>query len=106
VSGYLKLYLMARLRRWRRGSLRFQTEQRKIGEWLATVLVLAAGDYALACAVAECPRLLRGYGETHARADAAFEKLMAALPGLRGTADGAERFRQLCEAALAETGDA
>jgi indolepyruvate ferredoxin oxidoreductase beta subunit len=103
VSGYMKLHLLARMRPWRRGSLRFQTEQRKIAEWLATVVALAADHYALACEVAECPRLIKGYGETHSRGDAAFGKVMAALPELRGTPNAAARFRQLREAALAET---
>jgi indolepyruvate ferredoxin oxidoreductase beta subunit len=105
VSGYMKLHLLARMRRSRRRSLRFQTEQRKIGEWLAAVVALAADDYALACEAAECPRLLKGYAETRSRGDASFATLMSALPGLRGTPGAAARFRQLRETALAETGD-
>jgi indolepyruvate ferredoxin oxidoreductase beta subunit len=106
VSGYMKLHLLARMRRSRRRSLRFQTEQRKIGEWLATVVALAGDDYALACEVAECPRLIKGYGETHSRGDAAFGKVMSAVADLRGTSGGAACFRQLRQAALAETSDA
>jgi indolepyruvate ferredoxin oxidoreductase beta subunit len=99
----MKLHLLARMRRSRRGSLRFQIEQRKIGEWLATVVALAAGDYALACEVAECPRLIKGYGDTHARGDAAFGTAMSALAELRGAPGAAARFRQLREAAPMET---
>jgi indolepyruvate ferredoxin oxidoreductase beta subunit len=105
INGYLKLHILARMRRWRRRSLRFQTEQTKIAEWLATVAELAEDDYALACEAAECPHLLRGYGDTHSRGDAAFEKVMAAIAELRGTPGAAARLRELREAALAETGD-
>jgi indolepyruvate ferredoxin oxidoreductase, beta subunit len=98
VTGYSKLRLLARMRRRRRGSLRFGTEQQKINVWLATVVALAAEDYALACEVAECPQLMRGYSDTHARGSVAFDELMAKVPGLRGTPDGAGRFKELIAA--------
>ena len=102
VSGYLQLYVVACLRRWRRRSLRFARENGRIGGWLESVAAFAGENYALACEVAECPRLLKGYGDTHFRGNRSFELLMEALPRLRHSADAAPRLRKLREAALAD----
>ena len=102
LHGFLQLYFIAALRRWRRGSLRFAVEQEKIEAWLARVEDLARKDYALACEVAEFPRVLRGYGETHARGRDNFDAMMAAVPGLVERADAQLRLKRLCEAALAD----
>ena len=102
LLGYLKLYLLARCRRWRRRTLRFVREQQRISEWLAMLPPLATEDYALACEVAECPRLLKGYGDTHVRGSASFDSMMATLPMVRSRDDAAAQFRRLREAALAD----
>jgi len=97
LPGYLKLRLLAGLRRWRRKSLRYSRERKRIGEWLALLPALAAENYALACEVAECPRLIKGYGDTHAQGSAAFDAVMDALPALRSQPDAALRLRDLRE---------
>jgi indolepyruvate ferredoxin oxidoreductase, beta subunit len=102
LGGFLQLYSLAALRPWRRRSLRFAEEQEKIELWLAQVADLAREDYQSACAVAEFPRVLRGYGETHARGRSHFEAMMAAVPGLVRRADAQVRLKKLCEAALAD----
>jgi indolepyruvate ferredoxin oxidoreductase, beta subunit len=105
LRGFLQLYFLAELRRWRRPSLRFIEEQQRIEAWLERVAELARKDCALACEVAEFPRVLRGYGETHARGRENFDAMMAAVPGLVQRADAQVRLKKLCEAALAdETG--
>ncbi len=107
VGGFLQLYAIAALRRWRRHSLRFADEQRQIDAWLALVTEVAGQDYPLALAVAECPRMVKGYGETHHRGRRHFEAVMRALPRLRARADAAACVRRLRDAALAdESGDA
>jgi indolepyruvate ferredoxin oxidoreductase beta subunit len=63
---------------------------------------LAATDYALAVEVAQCPRLVKGYGETHERGSQRFDAVMRAVPELRAHDDAAVRLRALREAALAE----
>jgi len=73
VTGFLQLYLLAALRRWRPKSLRFQREQVRIEEWLATVVKVAADDYGRAKEVAALPSLLKGYGETYQRGRTEFE---------------------------------
>ena len=100
--GFLQLYGLAALRPWRRRSLRFAEEHKRIGAWLEQIPVLAQESYALAVEFAECPRVVKGYGETQARGRKNFDALMAALPKLRGRTDAAGDLKKLREAALAE----
>ena len=102
LAGFLQLYAIAGLRPWRRRSLRFQREQQKLDGWLATLLAVAPEDAALALAIAECPRLVKGYGDTHARGSQNFDTVMAAVPALRRLGDPSTRLRQLKDAALAD----
>src|SRR5262249_14631989 len=64
VSGYLRLLALARLRRFRPQSFRYQEEQRAIEAWLALVIVAAAKSDKLALEIIECARLIKGYGDT------------------------------------------
>ena len=102
LSGFLLLSLIAGLRFMRRSTLRYKTETAAMKTWLATVLVDAPGDYDLAVEVAECQRLVKGYGDTHERGMASFKRIMAALDGLRNRPHAATRVRELREAALAD----
>lgn len=102
LRGFLLLYCVAGLRRMRRRSLRFQVEHARIADWLASIAALAGVDYALALEVAESQRLVKGYGDTHARGTRNFDSLMAALPALRARGDAAAMLRKLREAALAD----
>jgi indolepyruvate ferredoxin oxidoreductase beta subunit len=79
LTGFLQLYLLAGLRRWRRKSLRFQREQVRIDEWLAAVLDLTRDDYARAMEAATLPGLLKGYGDTYARGQSEFDAAMSVL---------------------------
>ena len=103
LSGFLLLYLLAGLRVIRRSTLRYKTETAAMEKWLATVLVDVADDYNLAVEIAECQRLLKGYGETHERGKSSFERIMAALDDIRQQPDAASSVKQLREAALADT---
>jgi indolepyruvate ferredoxin oxidoreductase, beta subunit len=67
LRGYLLLWFVAGLRRWRRGTLRFSVEQTRIEAWLADIRATAASDVALAVEIARCQRLVKGYGDTHER---------------------------------------
>jgi indolepyruvate ferredoxin oxidoreductase beta subunit len=105
LTGFLQLYLLASRRRARRKTLRFKREPQNINVWLARLQELAGMDYDLACELAECPRLIKGYGDTHALGRRNYESLMQALPVLRQNSGAAARLRALREAALAdETG--
>ncbi len=100
IPGFLLLYGLARLRRFRRGTFRFAIEQERIDAWLATALNAARGDLALAVEVIRCQRLVKGYGDTHARGMHNFAAIMRLLPELASRSDGAAAVRALCEAAL------
>jgi len=102
LGGYLQLYMVAGMRRWRRKSLRFEKEQKAIADWLALITRVAPEDYALALEIAECPRMVKGYGDTHAQGEKNYQAVMAALPKLRGKSDAASRLRKLREEALAD----
>jgi indolepyruvate ferredoxin oxidoreductase, beta subunit len=102
IRGFLQLYFLASLRPMRRKSMRFAREQRKISEWLHLVTQLAAEDYALAVEVAECPRLIKGYGDTHALGLRNFAAILTSLDGLRGKPYAAARVKQLRNAALGD----
>jgi indolepyruvate ferredoxin oxidoreductase beta subunit len=96
------LYLVAGLRRWRRGSLRYAIETARMRTWLAAILDAAPANYELALAIAESARLVKGYSDTHARGVRNFEALARAAAGLRGQPDAAALLRRLCDAALAD----
>jgi indolepyruvate ferredoxin oxidoreductase beta subunit len=106
VRGYLQLCAVAALRRWRRGSLRFALERARSDDWLARVVAAAAVDPALALEIVRCQRLVKGYGDTHARGWGSFERLMQALDRLPPGALGAAGLHALREAALADEGGA
>jgi indolepyruvate ferredoxin oxidoreductase beta subunit len=102
LGGYLQLYMVAGMRRWRRKSLRFEKEQKAIADWLELIARIAPEDYALALELAECPRMVKGYGDTHAQGERNYEAVMSALPKLRGKSDAASHLKHLREAALAD----
>ena len=102
LSGFLQLYLVSGLRRWRKRSLRFQRETARINRWLATVLELVPSDYAFAAEVAECPGLVKGYGDTYALGSRNFELLMGAIPELRKRENPATALKRLRDAALSD----
>ena len=49
--------------------------------------------------------LVKGYGDTHERGRAKFDKLAALVPRLRGQDDSGARLEGLVKAALADEGD-
>jgi indolepyruvate ferredoxin oxidoreductase, beta subunit len=102
VSGFLLLRTVAGIRRWRRGTLRYREENRRIEEWLGRIERLAATHAALAIELARAQRLIKGYGETHERGWKSFSSLTSQLDALTARADGAAVMARLHEAALAD----
>jgi indolepyruvate ferredoxin oxidoreductase beta subunit len=105
VSGYLLVRSLAWLKPWRPHSYRFREEQRLIERWLALVADAAKRDRALALEVAECARLVKGYGETHRRGKRNFLAILDALvenPAAADPAGQASALRKAREAALAD----
>ena len=102
LRGYLMLYALAGLRRWRRGSQRYQVENARIEAWLAQIHAALPGQPALALEIARCQRLVTGYSDTHERGVRHFEQLMAAARRLAGREDAAAALCRLRDAALAD----
>jgi indolepyruvate ferredoxin oxidoreductase, beta subunit len=105
VLGFLMVRSLAWLRPWRPLSYRYKEEQALIERWLALVAEAAARDAELAREVAECARLIKGYGETHRRGRANFIAIVDALVENPATADArsqAAAIRKAREAALAD----
>jgi indolepyruvate ferredoxin oxidoreductase beta subunit len=86
INGFLRLWLMAKLRSLRRVGYRFGEEQAMIEGWLDRVRRSAALDQRLALEVAECARLIKGYGDTHKRGVVHFRRIVEDLvePALAG----------------------
>jgi indolepyruvate ferredoxin oxidoreductase beta subunit len=102
IRGYLLLYAIASLRGMRRKSLRFQVEHERIRDWLAAIGKLAPSHSELALELARSQRLIKGYGDTHARGWGNYQRLVAVLPRLQATPHGAQQLRDLSQAALAD----
>ena len=101
VRGYLMLRAVAGMKRWRRSTLRYAEESRRIEAWLQRVATTAAHDPELALEVAQCQHLVKGYGDTHERGVRNFNSLMDALQRA-GNALAPATLRKLREAALAD----
>ena len=102
IIGFTSLFLLARLRRWRRGTLRYAQEDARIRSWLELIDQTARRDYKLAVEVAECQRLVRGYGETMERGLRNFNLITQQARCWTGEAGAPERLKQLRAAALAD----
>jgi indolepyruvate ferredoxin oxidoreductase beta subunit len=105
IFGYLLVRSLAWLRPWRPFSYRYREEQELIERWLSLVSDAAKRDTALALEVAECARLIKGYGETHRRGKANFLAIVDALvenPAAPDAREQAAAIRRAREAALAD----
>jgi indolepyruvate ferredoxin oxidoreductase beta subunit len=67
VTGFLRVWLLTRLRFLRPASLRRQREFAVLERWEENVLTAAALDVNLACEVVELAALVKGYGEVRRR---------------------------------------
>lgn len=103
LRGFLSLYVLSALRRWRRKLLRHEIEMEHTRRWLANVTRSAGDDYDLAVEIARCRRLIKGYSDTHERSISKFDKVMQGIELVRGRSDAADWARRLHEAALQDT---
>jgi len=105
VFGYLLVRSLAWLKPWRPYSYRYREEQQLIEHWLTRVRAAAARSVPLALEVAECARLIKGYGDTHRRGKANFLAILDALVDHPATADPVQQAKAIHkarEAALAD----
>ncbi|AST27398.1 indolepyruvate oxidoreductase subunit beta family protein [Ralstonia pseudosolanacearum] len=101
LGGFLLLYTLARWGRWRRTTLRYALENARIEAWLRRVRAVAAINPALALETAQCQRLVKGYGDTHARGLKHYETLMTVVDRHADTLPP-QTLRELRDAALAD----
>jgi indolepyruvate ferredoxin oxidoreductase beta subunit len=78
-GGYLMLSAVAAMRRWRRSTIRFAEENRRIEDWLQRIESAAVVNPDLAVEVAQCQRLVKGYSDTRERGLRNYETVMAAV---------------------------
>ena len=102
LPGFLMLYVIAAMRPLRRRLLRHGREMTAIRDWLARIAEVAPSDYDLAVEIARCQRLVKGYGDTHARGLDNFNRIMSRLAAVQATAQPAFTLKRLCDAALAD----
>lgn len=104
--GYMLLRGLARMKSIRRRSLRFAEEQAAIERWLAAMAQTLAHAPSFAGALAELPRLRKGYGDTQARGNRNYEAIFAGIvaPAVLARQEGeaTPRLRAAIAAALAD----
>ncbi|HEV8532860.1 MAG TPA: indolepyruvate oxidoreductase subunit beta family protein [Methylomirabilota bacterium] len=76
VTGFLRVWVLGRLRVIRPWSLRARREFVLIDRWQQTVLECAALDLGLAREVADIATVVRGYGDVRRRLSHAFERVL------------------------------
>jgi indolepyruvate ferredoxin oxidoreductase beta subunit len=105
--GYLMLRALARLRPWRRSSLRYAEEHIAIEGWWSALSAVAMQSPALGQALARLPQVLKGYGDTQRRGREHYERLWSefvvpALAGQRPMDEAAVQLQQALAATLAK----
>jgi indolepyruvate ferredoxin oxidoreductase beta subunit len=77
IAGYLRFLMLAKLRRFRPRTYRYLQEQTAIETWLGLIVAASAKSAELALEIAECARLIKGYGDTWKRGDANYAAIEA-----------------------------
>jgi len=78
--GFLQLYVVSGLRKYRRSLIRHDQEMTHINTWLNDIETAVKRDYQLAVEIAKCRRLVKGYSDTHERS---LGKYARVLDGIR-----------------------
>lgn len=98
LHWFLMLRLVARMRVWRRSTLRFIEEQERIESWLEIARQLAGSDREIATEWVRCQRMIKGYGDTLERglhSFAAVREGFFALPQDQRSAGWLARAREM-----------
>lgn len=101
LRGFVLLYTLGGMKRWRRRTLRYQVEQERIEAWLQRVQGLASTHPALALEVLRMQRLVKGYGDTHQRGLRSFNTINEVLDKHQERLSP-NVLQELCQAALAD----
>jgi len=107
LRGFLPLYVISGLRRFRRRLLRHESEMAHVNSWLSLASVHVRSNYGLAVGIIKARRLIKGYSDTHGRGLSKFDRVLSATPFLENREDGGQWLERLISAALKdETGEA
>jgi indolepyruvate ferredoxin oxidoreductase beta subunit len=108
ITGYLRFAMLRRLKRWRPKTHRFREEQQAIEAWLARIAAAAEISAELAVEVAECARLIKGYGDTYRRGSANYFAIDTRVirPALAGRIPAARAVDAVASARTAALVDA
>jgi hypothetical protein len=79
ISGFLRVWLLARLKRLRPISYRAREEHARIARWLDAVQTCAGADPSVAAEVAQAAQLVKGYGDVRRRMFAVHEQIVAGV---------------------------
>jgi indolepyruvate ferredoxin oxidoreductase beta subunit len=101
LHGYLMLRTVAAMKRWRRSTMRYAEENRRIEEWLQRIAATAQRNPELAVELAQCQRLVKGYSDTHERGIRNYDAVMRAVERA-GAQLAPATLRELRDAALAD----
>lgn len=107
IWGYLMLRALARLRPWRRTSLRYAQEHATLHIWWQALCEVMPQSPGFAHVLAELPQVLKGYGDTQLRGRLNYERLWqthvaSALAGHTKLHDAIEPLQQALQATLAD----
>jgi indolepyruvate ferredoxin oxidoreductase beta subunit len=86
IWGFARLRFLASLRWWRPRSFRYVEEQAEIARWLEAIRAAAPLSVDLAREIAECARLIKGYGDTYKRGLGNYHRIASEViaPALAG----------------------
>ena len=107
LSGFLRLWALAALKRWRPHTLKFAEEEAWVRRWLDLVDRAYAVDPLAAREVVATAALVRGYAETYTRGRANWTRIATAViePALMGRLAGVAFADAVLQARLAASKD-
>ena len=100
LSGFLQLYAVSSLRRFRRKLYRHDGEVKHLEKWLSSATHHLPHNYELATGIIRARRLVKGYSDTHARGLSKFDRVLSAVPMLETRKDAEAWMDRLIAAAL------
>lgn len=106
IFGFMQLWFLAKMRRWRRSFLGFTEVQIAIEEWLE--MIEAAKEWPdLAFEIVKCAELFKGYGDTYERSQRNFASIRDRVikPALEGNLDPAVATDAIANARVAALSD-
>jgi len=107
INGFLRLWLLSKLRFWRPRSHGYREIQTTVEAWLGLIRRAAETDTALALEIALCAELIKGYGETNKRGMASFDAIRTRIidPALAGAMPSSQAADAVANARAAALSD-